>query len=371
MKIEVRKVMCRRDMDDFVQLPRLIYQDVPQYVPDMESDIRRLFRRATNPGLEFSNIQPFVAYRNDVPIGYLWAKYFERLGVHPNVVTVLSILIGVSSAFFFAHGSYRTEGTFGLQMNLIGILLMMWSNFYDSADGQLARMTGEKTQLGRILDGAASIIIFVPVYCAMTWRCYLYHDMEFAWLGIADTERNATVYGYTLFAMVLFSGFVCHSGQCRLADYYRQIHLFFLNGQGDGELTDHEQQQQLYDTMPWRGHVIEKMFLKTYVSYTRQQEQATPAFQHLMTQLRLSYGHASNAPQSFRDEFRRQSLHLMPMTNMLTFNTRAIALYVSCLIDLPWLYFLFEIFIMSAACEYMRRRHERMSQILNIKLQSA
>lgn len=69
MKIEVRKVMCRRDMDDFVQLPRLIYQDVPQYVPDMESDIRRLFRRATNPGLEFSNIQPFVAYRNDVPIG--------------------------------------------------------------------------------------------------------------------------------------------------------------------------------------------------------------------------------------------------------------------------------------------------------------
>ena len=61
----------------------------------------------------------------------------------------------------------------------------------------------------------------------------------------------------------------------------------------------------------------------------------------------------------------------MPMTNMLTFNTRAIALYVSCLIDLPWLYFLFEIFIMSAACEYMRRRHERMSQILNIKLQSA
>ena len=114
------------------------------------------------------------------PIGYLWAKYFERLGVHPNVVTVLSILIGVSSAFFFAHGSYRTEGTFGLQMNLIGILLMMWSNFYDSADGQLARMTGEKTQLGRILDGAASIFIFVPVYCAMTWRCYLYHDMEFA-----------------------------------------------------------------------------------------------------------------------------------------------------------------------------------------------
>lgn len=69
MKVEVRKVMSQRDMDNFVQLPRLIYQKVPQYVPDMESDIRGLFNRATNPGLDFSNVQPFIAYRNDVPIG--------------------------------------------------------------------------------------------------------------------------------------------------------------------------------------------------------------------------------------------------------------------------------------------------------------
>lgn len=69
MEVEVRKVMSHSDMDDFVRLPRLIYQDVPQYVPDMEADIRGLFNRTTNPGLDFSNVQPFVAYRNDVPIG--------------------------------------------------------------------------------------------------------------------------------------------------------------------------------------------------------------------------------------------------------------------------------------------------------------
>lgn len=39
------------------------------------------------------------------PIGYLWAKFFQRLGVHPNVVTVLSMIIGASSALCFAHGS--------------------------------------------------------------------------------------------------------------------------------------------------------------------------------------------------------------------------------------------------------------------------
>ena len=73
------------------------------------------------------------------PIGYLWAKFFERLGVHPNTVTVFSMIIGASSAYFFAQGSYFTEGGHGLLMNIIAILLLMWANFYDSADGQLAR----------------------------------------------------------------------------------------------------------------------------------------------------------------------------------------------------------------------------------------
>lgn len=294
------------------------------------------------------------------PIGYLWARFFQSLGVHPNVVTVLSISIGVSSACFFVHGSWRTEGTYGIWMNIIGIVLMMWANFYDSADGQLARMTGKKTELGRILDGAATIIIFVPVYCVMVWRCYLHHGMEFQWMGIADTERNALVYGLLLFGISLFSGFVCHSGQCRLSDYYRQIHLFFLKGEDGAELSTSARQQALYDAMPWRGHWMEKAFLRTYVNYTRRQELSTPAFQRLKAALLSKYGSTGNIPGTFRDEFRRRSLPLMPLTNILTFNTRSVVLYLCCLIDLPWLYFVFEIVVMSALCEYMRRRHERM-----------
>lgn len=69
MKTEVRKVTCRKEMDDFIRLPRTIYQDIPQYVPDMESDVRALFDRRTNPGLAFSTIQPFVAYREGAAVG--------------------------------------------------------------------------------------------------------------------------------------------------------------------------------------------------------------------------------------------------------------------------------------------------------------
>jgi len=69
MNVEVRKVVCRRDMDDFIRVPRLVYKEVAQYVPDLEGDIRRLFKRSTNPGLDFASIQPFVAYKGGEPVG--------------------------------------------------------------------------------------------------------------------------------------------------------------------------------------------------------------------------------------------------------------------------------------------------------------
>ena len=67
--IDVVKVKCKREMNDFIRLPFFIYQDCPQYVPDLEKDVRDLFDCHKNPAYEFSQIQPFVAYRNEVAVG--------------------------------------------------------------------------------------------------------------------------------------------------------------------------------------------------------------------------------------------------------------------------------------------------------------
>ncbi|MBQ7419375.1 MAG: N-acetyltransferase [Prevotella sp.] len=68
-EIEIKKVGGRREMHDFIHVTDQIYRHCPQYVPDLESDVRNLFDRRKNPGLEFSDIQPFVAYRNGQPVG--------------------------------------------------------------------------------------------------------------------------------------------------------------------------------------------------------------------------------------------------------------------------------------------------------------
>lgn len=60
--VNVRKVRTKREMDDFIRFSEELYAECPYYVPDMESDIRDTFNPAKNAGLDFSEMQPFVAY---------------------------------------------------------------------------------------------------------------------------------------------------------------------------------------------------------------------------------------------------------------------------------------------------------------------
>ena len=67
--VEVIKVLTSKQMDAFIHVVDGIYKDCQQYVPDLENEVRSLFDPRKNPGLEFSDIQPFVAYQNGQPVG--------------------------------------------------------------------------------------------------------------------------------------------------------------------------------------------------------------------------------------------------------------------------------------------------------------
>lgn len=272
------------------------------------------------------------------PIGYAWALLFKKLRVHPNVVTILSIFLGVAAGIMFYYPD--------MTHTLIGIFLLMWANHYDSADGQLARLTGQKTQWGRMLDGFAGDLWFFSIYVSICFRL---------------TNQPIPFYpsvnwGIYIWLLGSLAGFVCHSKQCTLADYYRNIHLYFLKGKSGSELDNYKQQREIFHALPWKGNFWWKTFLYFYGNYTRSQEKMTPQFQRFYALVREKYG--DNLPQSLRDEFRTLSKSLMKYTNILTFNTRAIVLYVSLLMGEPWLYFVFEIIVMSLLFVYMNRKHE-------------
>ncbi len=277
------------------------------------------------------------------PLGLLWAKAFNAFDIHPNVITILSIFLGAGAGLCF----FSPE----LWINIIGIFLLVWANLFDSADGQLARMTGKKTRWGRILDGFAGDVWFVMIYLAVIYRCYLEYD----WQG-----------GIYAFGLCFVAGAIWHAKQSQLADYYRNIHLFFLKGEAGSELDNSVKLREEFKQLSWKTDFFWKLFLNSYAGYTRSQEKMTPKFQAFKAHLVERYPDGV-FPQALRDEFRAGSRPLMPLANFLTFNARAITLYISLLVGHIWIYPVAEISVFVIVFLRMRNRHEALCERLMLK----
>lgn len=280
------------------------------------------------------------------PIGYAWACLAARLGVTPNAITIASIFLGIGAgvAFYFNN----------LWINILGIVLLVWANSFDSADGQLARMTKQYSRLGRILDGLAGDFWFVTIYVAICLREVV-------------TSPFFMDHHWVIWVMAVAAG-ICHGKQAAMADYYRQFHLYFLKGEDGSELESADDLKAKLAQMSWKKQPLQKLVMYFYTNYTVNQESHTPAMQELRRELKERYGTASAIPQAFRDRFRKLSLPLMKYTNILSFNWRSITLFISILIRMPWLYFAAELIIFNSLLVYMAIRHERMCRELTREL---
>ncbi|MDR1200300.1 MAG: CDP-alcohol phosphatidyltransferase family protein [Tannerellaceae bacterium] len=262
------------------------------------------------------------------PIGYEWALLFHKLGVSPNAITIAAIFIGIAAGICFYFQN--------ILINVMGMLLLVWANSFDSADGQLARMTGKTSPLGRMLDGFCGDLWFIAIYAAICSRLF-------------------PEWGFWIWLFAAITGF-SHTTQASMADYYRNVHLLFLKGKAGSELSNSATLKENYRKMSWGKNFIYKLFDSSYISYTVRQEKLSPKLQQMMKIIREKYN--GEAPEWFRKAFREKSLPLMKYTNMLSFNTRIIALFISLFINRPWLYFAFEITVLNIMLIYMIIKHE-------------
>ncbi|MCH5325774.1 MAG: NTP transferase domain-containing protein [Duncaniella sp.] len=270
------------------------------------------------------------------PIGFGWAILFRRLGVSPNAVTLASIFIGIAAGICF----YPTT----LSVNVIGMFLLVWANSFDSADGQLARLTGRYSRLGRILDGLSGDFWFASIYIAICLRT-------------VHTQPWVAAHPWTVWTIAVLAG-ICHAKQAALADYYRQFHLFFLKGHAGSELDSSAQLESQAEDMTWRRSPLRKLIALSYSAYTRSQEAETPAMQALRRTIAARWH--DEVPASFRECFLDASRPLCKWENFLTFNWRTIFLFISLFAGIPWSYFIIELTIFNGVMIFLNRRHERL-----------
>ena len=271
-------------------------------------------------------------------VGYVIALLCEKLRVHPNTVTIISVFLGVSAGLCLLEDD--------MTRTLCGIGLLMTANFLDSADGQLARMTGQQSRLGRLLDGLSGDAWFIAIYLCICFRL----------AGTPMPFCDGRLWNFScIFALAAVSGLLFHVRQAALADYYRNAYLLFHGDASElcvgRELAMERRQLTWKKDWPW------KIGLFFYGNYTRVQELMTPCFQKLRSVLKEKY--ADEIPVGTGQRFCSSTFRLLKWTNILTFNTRAIVLYITLLAGMPWLYFIFEMTVMELIFIYMRRSHEK------------
>src|SRR5260370_2671925 len=96
------------------------------------------------------------------PVGIRIARALQPTGISADQVTLWSLVTGLVAGHLFAYTDRW--------MNLTGFALLIVSDIFDSADGQLARLRGTSTRFARALDGINATLRFVNLYFTLISR---------------------------------------------------------------------------------------------------------------------------------------------------------------------------------------------------------
>jgi phosphatidylglycerophosphate synthase len=147
------------------------------------------------------------------PLGFLIVQLLRRTPLTPTAVSVLAVLAGWLSAWFYFESNRQ-----GMVPSLaaLGALALLLHSALDSADGQLARLKNLHTPLGRIIDGVCDNLSFIAIYLAIIfgfWERSPDHHLAVALLAVAAGAS--------------------HSIQSSLVDFQRTLYLHCVHGRGE------------------------------------------------------------------------------------------------------------------------------------------
>ena len=267
------------------------------------------------------------------PIGFRLAEFFAHLKMTPAAVTLLAGICGVIAGHLYYYRDLR--------INMVGMVLHVFSNALDNADGQLARLTGRESRKGRIIDSLADHLVFVSIYLHLVLR------------ALADGSSPAIW-------LLAFAAGISHALQGAAADYYRSTYLYFVVNGGRSEIDSFSGLLPEYGKLTWRQNAWDKLLLALYLNFTRQQEILAPHLKKLRdTATELFQG---QIPGWLRARYQNLAGPMLKWWRLLMTNTRMLVLFALLLIGWPIYFFWFELIPLNLLFVYLIFREETMAE---------
>jgi len=127
---EIRPVASKRDLNTFIKLPWRLYRNEPNWVPPLLLDRKRFFDRERNPFFKHAEVEFFLAWRGDEPVGRITAhvdRHFNEFQHHDwgmfgffeceNDPEVANALLSQAEDWLRARGRDRMVGPMNFTTN--------------------------------------------------------------------------------------------------------------------------------------------------------------------------------------------------------------------------------------------------------------
>ena len=171
--------------------------------------------------------------------------------VTPNQITFLSLVFGITSAWFYISGFSNAL--------MWGGLFLYGKIFLDNVDGNLARVRNTASRFGRFLDSLADFLVTVLVYIAVS--CYLVRTIgvhEYWVLGFIALLSCFMQSTFFVFYLVSYTSRVGSYEKNRVDESITQEDREKVEN-GQVELWDLRLQKLFLWVYGWQDRTIEKL----------------------------------------------------------------------------------------------------------------
>ena len=189
------------------------------------------------------------------PVAFILARALLPTRVSPNTVTIFSMFFGVLA---LAAMFTRVSG----HLTLAGACIFA-SAVVDCADGQLARMRGTSSALGRMLDGVADFVVALVIVGGGA--------------VVVLRSHSSSIWEFLIFAAVI--GVTAVTGSFHMASYdqYKNLYLKFTHPKY-GEAEDLESAYARYAKVEETRSIWLRIAWQIYLFYLKNQTNYIQSF---------------------------------------------------------------------------------------------
>ncbi len=282
---------------------------------------------------EFSNL--YVVH----PISRALVSVLARWGVHPNMVSITGMVLGALAAWSYFH--YQRW-----EFAVLGFVLMFGWHVMDGADGQLARLTGKTSEIGKALDGLCDHASFTLVYIAIA-TTLTFEQSGLIWIP------------------AVLAG-VSHIAQSTAYEFQRQSYDYWVHGKDTARVVSSGEIRKDMN----RKQGVARAFARLDLTYVTVQETFSAHDPDLFSSLEELRRTDTATFARVRDLYRSINMPAVKRWSILSSNYRTLAIFLTAIAGFPAVYFWLEISVLNVALVLLVSMQKKRYKMLKSRLQS-